>query len=188
MEGDCSTRGGGGLPEGDVCDGARPIQHTEANITAARKASDGFYHIDAAGDFKNVRAHGRLRITSNDNGGLGLVFGTWRPAPRSPHNFNGSPVTLAGFRLGGGRCSGTAGSDGGGTTAAAAVVFLGSLAFSANLEVMLVMGLRLVVVMVVRMEGLLKIVGLVKLGEHVIALILAFHIFTFHPSSSVYID
>ena len=187
MEGNCSTWGGGGLPEGDVGDGAGAIKHTKANIAAAREASNSFDNIDAARDLKNIGAHGGLSIPSNNNRGFGLVLGTGRPASGSPHNFNGSPVTVARFRFGGRRSSSTGCGDGGGTTAAAAVVFLRSLTFSADLEVMLVVGLLLLleVVVVVRMERLLEIVGLVKLGEHVIALILAIYIFTFHPSPSV---
>ena len=187
MEGNCSTWGGGGLPEGDVGDGAGAIKHTKANIAAAREASNSFDNIDAARDLKNIGAHGGLSIPSNNNRGFGLVLGTGRPASGSPHNFNGSPVTVARFRFGGRRSSSTGCGDGGGTTAAAAVVFLRSLTFSADLEVMLVVGLLLLleVVVVVRMERLLEIVGLVKLGEHVIALILAIYIFTLHPSPSV---
>lgn len=56
-----SVRGGGGVAERDVGDGARPREHADPEAAAAREARERARDVPAAGDLEHVRAHGRRR-------------------------------------------------------------------------------------------------------------------------------
>lgn len=133
VEGDSGPRGGGGLPEGDVGDGAGAGEDAEAHVLAAAEPGNGLDDVVPARDLQDVRAHSRLGVPGYDNGWLGLVLGARGAAPGPPHDlYGGSVAGLVG--IGRGLVAAVRplgrGSGGGAAAAAAGVIVFGGLAFS----------------------------------------------------------
>lgn len=76
--------GGARLAEGDVGDGPRPVEDANAALTSACEVGDAVHDVTAIGDFHDVGAEGVGAVPGDDDGGLGLVLGSGRPATWAP--------------------------------------------------------------------------------------------------------
>jgi hypothetical protein len=177
VEGDGGAGSWGGLAEGDVGNGTGAGEYADAHVLAAAEAGNSLNDVASAGDLKNVRAHGGVRVAGDEDRGLGLVFGSRWTAPGPPHDFDGGPVAFGGgldlLELVGRR-----GGVSGATAASAVVIFGGLLlAFTWGGG-----GGDLVEWMRKWVEELvlLVLVLVVKLGEHAGSFTVWFYIFAFH--------
>lgn len=116
MERDGCSRGGRGLFESNIRNGAGAGEDADPGVSPATESRNGFWDIFPSRDFEHVRAHGRFGFSGDDDGWFRFVLGTWRSASGTLSNFDGGAV--AGLGCGGGR------SGGGG---AARVLFVGEV-------------------------------------------------------------
>lgn len=75
MEGN-HRAGRGRLPEGDIGDGAGAGHDANATLAAAGEGGDTVDDVMAVGDFHDVCSEGIGTVSGDDDGWLGLVFGS----------------------------------------------------------------------------------------------------------------
>lgn len=93
MKGDGGARVGGRLAEGDVSYRAAPREDAEGDAAATGEAGNGVDDVHAAGNLEDVRLHGAfVGLTRYNNGGLGLVLGSRRPASWPAGHLNRRPL------------------------------------------------------------------------------------------------
>lgn len=68
------------LPDGDVDDGTTTAKDAHAAATPPCIDGDTLDYVVSRGDFKDMGLERVWAFTGDDYGGLGFVFGPWRPA------------------------------------------------------------------------------------------------------------
>lgn len=101
MEDDCASRSVGWLPKTDVRNGAGSREDAETYVTPAGEAGDSLDYVSTSRDLEDVGAHGGFGFAGDEDGRLGFVLGSRRPASGSSTNFYGGSISEEFGRFGG---------------------------------------------------------------------------------------